>query len=35
MRKRMSVYDKVVVGGSDSWEHIWECICMELGIEIA
>lgn len=25
----------VYVGGSNSWQHIWDCICLELGIEEA
>jgi hypothetical protein len=34
MRRVINIYDRLDVGGSDSWTHIWECICMELGIEV-
>ncbi len=33
MRRTIGIWDKVDVGGSDSWQHVWDCICFELGIE--
>jgi hypothetical protein len=31
--RTVNVYDRIDVGGCDSWTHIWACICAELGIE--
>jgi hypothetical protein len=35
MRRVLNVYERIEVERSNSWAHIWECICMELGIEEA
>jgi hypothetical protein len=33
MKRTLNVYERIEVEGSNSWWHIWRCICAELGIE--
>lgn len=29
----LNINERIAVGGMDAWDHIWDCICIELGIE--